>query len=207
VAESETLTITYVDLNTYKVVEAPQLTEARKRKQALIRLWEHAVSAVEIVHQDVSVQTEIKVRGEWLYYHDGVEVQIYMRNLRDTSDMDSRMMSQFHMTGHPRAWPGTKLAQEYVAGLWTSYMVHESPELVTFRKSRVRDFWGRLRPERVVDPHENDQHQRWLSKMDLEDALGFVYGVGPELKQTVDLGIKHFEQEVLNEMDPWLPGT
>lgn len=187
--------------------------EDHRRSAAVLRLWNAAAAEVDIVHPDVNVRTWIEVEpNSYFEYTDRVRVKLFMEGVRNTSDMDRRLGSKyqpFYMAGSPECWPGYKLAREYIACLWATYMVHESLELVTLRGiPKIYNSWyGCHEPKRVVNPHGNAAHEEWLSKLELRHVLGFAYGLGGSLDEAVSLGVALGEQEVLNEIDPWVPGT
>lgn len=135
--------------------------------EALTRLWNHAAKGVYIRHPNPNTYVDIEIDIPW--HCNGVDVNLKMRNLRDTSDLD-RMKSRytdrngFTMKLQVKEWPGYEAARVAIVGTWAMYMQHEVCELVLDHPK------GRA----IVDPHGPGLGR--FRQAELETVLGASSG-------------------------------
>jgi hypothetical protein len=131
--------------------------EFEVRKRALNNLWRSVTGSLDFRHPDPNVHVEIVTKG--IANDDRyIRINIEMRNLRDTRDLDRIQSSNeqtwaFGMPLDATLWPGRRLAEVALAGTWVAYLSHETLELAQ-RRPMPGDPAHMRRA--LVDPHGMD---------------------------------------------------
>lgn len=140
---------------------------AMAQNMAKQRLWDHALASIEVSHPDPGVDVVLHTQMYW----DTVLVWFNMHGLRDTSDRDKRFGldvgrydSPFRHRLLTPLWPGIEAARLALIGTWSTYMLHETLELVRPTDPHVQAsgpvWWG----DGTVEPRGHTWHPHAAGK-------------------------------------------
>jgi hypothetical protein len=194
--------------------EVKALEEKRRRNDAIVRLWKHAISELRVRHPDPRVDVNPRLEIGF----PGLTIRFAMTHLRDTSDPDVVVRNFGHIMEFDYQWPGYDVAHAYLTAGWVLYMMHEGMELVTFRGP----LWphdierGTRRPTlknsetMVVNAHDSSgTHQRAIARggmSNLAATIDWALGLGKG-QQLIDWNANRAANELAAEIEPWIPGT
>jgi hypothetical protein len=160
------------------------------RGQALTRLWQHALSTLNIRYLDPDVHLVIEVEHHSVF-DDQTHITFRLFNVRDTSNLEAKIRQPggLILPCNPGYWPGLEVAQIYLTAVWTVFLMHEAMELVTYRNPpwyigyKVLDngkFEMRYADKPVVSAHDTEGvSNRAIARMwDVAATCDWVLGPG-----------------------------
>lgn len=100
----------------------------------LAQRWTDAVAQVRVRHIDPTCEPVIQVTGA-----GEPSLYIGVRHARDTLDQDRRIGQLGVSTVRLTYWPGSVVAQAWLAAGWAGYITHEALELVDVAGIRCLD--------------------------------------------------------------------
>lgn len=122
------------------------------KEEAILKLWQSAISDLVIVHLDPNAQAIAEVLSVESKEPHGylVRGRIRIENARDTSKLDAKT-DGVSLPWKAWGWPGRRFVHSFIAACWSSVMAHEGLETVLY-KDRF-DGVNVPGPVRVHDPH------------------------------------------------------
>jgi hypothetical protein len=128
--------------------------------------WADALRDVSIRHPDPRSAVEVELTAG-----DPPSLCIRVDVAYDTTQLDREIRPLVVSCVGLPYFPGERLAREWLAAAWASYMCHEALELVQLPDGA-----------RIIDPHGNVRHDRCLrvglptslTPIALEQALGVI---------------------------------
>lgn len=120
--------------------------------------WSVLNAAINLRHPDPTVTVDTHIVENW--YSGGLGMAYEICNVQDTTDPTKRFPTFRHAAKLPE-WRDAKSGTDFLLGVWMSYIMHETLELVTWQHTPA--YLPLYGTGRILDPHDaNDPRVRHI---------------------------------------------